>query len=91
MRYFAYIIINPAGKTYVGQTGDISRRLAQHNNPEFQGTLYTKRNPGPWKLLHCEEFNTRAGAMTREKELKTGKGREWIRSVLIPCLKDNGC
>jgi putative endonuclease len=67
----------------VGQTSDLSRRLAQHNDPECRLTLHTKRYPGPWRLLHCEEFPSRAAAMRREKELKTGKGRDWIKQVLL--------
>jgi putative endonuclease len=77
--YYVYVLRNPDGKTYVGQTNDLERRLHQHNDPECKGTLHTKRHPGPWTLLHSEELPTRSAAMRRERELKTGKGREWIR------------
>jgi putative endonuclease len=29
-------------------------------------------------VLHCEYFETKSEALKREKELKSGKGREWI-------------
>ena len=83
MPCFVYVLLNPEGKTYVGQTSNLSRRLFQHNNADCRLTLHTKRHRGPWRLIHHEEFGTRAAAMRREKELKTGKGREWIRAVLL--------
>ena len=83
MAFFVYVLLNLEGKTYVGQTTDVPRRLLQHNDPDCRLTLHTKRHPGPWKLLHSEQFSTRAAAMRRERELKTGKGRDWIREVLL--------
>ena len=86
MAYTVYVLINPAGNTYVGQTRDLSRRIGEHNDLDFRGTLHTKRWPGPWTILHQESFGTRADAMAREKALKTGKGRDFIRT-----LKPLGC
>jgi putative endonuclease len=34
-------------------------------------------------LIHTEKFETKQQALLREKELKSGKGREWIWSELI--------
>ncbi len=81
--YKVYIIVNPEGKTYIGQTNNLERRLKEHNNPDYRGTLYTKRIKGPWKLLYFEGYSTRGEAMKREKELKSGKGRKWIKEVLL--------
>ena len=81
--YKVYIIVNPEGKTYIGQTNNLERRLKEHNNPNYRGTLYTKRIKGPWKLLYFEGYSTRGEAMKREKELKSGKGRKWIKEVLL--------
>jgi len=83
MAFFVYVLLNPEGKTYVGQTADLERRLAQHNDADCRLTLHTKRHAGPWRLLHFEEFPSRSAAMCRERELKSGKGREWIRQVLL--------
>ena len=81
MLYWVYILQSETtGKTYVRQTDNLERRLTQHNDPTFRLTLYTKRNPGPWKLIHSEEYPTRSDAMRREKWLKSGQGREWVRS-----------
>jgi putative endonuclease len=83
MTYFVYVLLNPMGKTYAGQTADLERRLNQHNDPTCRLTLHTKRHQGPWRLLHSEEFPSRSAAMRREKELKSGRGREWIRRSLL--------
>ena len=83
MPFFVYILLNPEGKTYVGQTADLDQRLAQHNDPDCRLTLHTKRHTGSWRLLHSEVFPSRSAAMHRERELKSGKGREWIRRVLL--------
>lgn len=61
---------------YTGQTEDLDRRLFEHNN-NLLGR-FTK-NKGPWKLIHSEKFTTRSEAMAREKYLKTGAGRDWIK------------
>ena len=86
MSYCVYVLVNACGGTYVGQTSDLARRLAQHNDPANHLSMHTKRRPGPWILLHVESFSTRADAMRREKELKSGKGRDFISH-----LKAGGC
>jgi len=86
MSYAVYVLLNPQGKIYVGHTQDVARRVSQHNDPEYRGTLHTKRHPGPWHLIHQQEFQTRCEAMRRERQLKSSRGRAWIRQVI-----QNGC
>ena len=83
MAFFVYVLLNPKGKTYVGQTADLERRVIQHNDLNCRLTLHTKRHAGPWRLLHFEEFPSRSAAVCRERELKSGKGREWIQRILL--------
>ena len=83
MVFFVYVLLNPEGKIYIGQTADLERRFAQHNDPDCRLTPHTKRHVGPWRLLHSGQAPSRSAAMRREKELKSGKGREWIRRVLL--------
>ena len=79
--YSVYVLQNPPGKLYVGQTGNLEDRLKSHHEG-FTG--YTTNIGGPWVLKYQEEFQTRSEAMKREKELKTGKGRDFIRLKLFP-------
>ncbi len=83
MTYFVYVISNPDQRVYIGQTNDIVRRVQEHNDPYNKNSKFTKRNTGPWKLLTHEEFTTRSEAMKREKQLKTSRGRTWIKNTLL--------
>ncbi|HOE64202.1 MAG TPA: GIY-YIG nuclease family protein [Candidatus Sumerlaeota bacterium] len=84
MPFSVYIIQSEStSEIYIGQTSNLERRIAQHNDPDFKGTLHTKRRKGPWWLLYHEEFPARYMAMKREKELKSGKGRQWIKNHVI--------
>jgi putative endonuclease len=83
MSFHIYIIQNPEGKIYIGQTNDLDRRLRQHNDQGYRGTVHTKRHEGPWRIIHSENYETRSDAMKREKQLKSGKGRDWIKKQLL--------
>lgn len=76
--FFVYVLHSESsGKRYVGQTSDLDRRLKEHNDPSPNPGKYTSRNAGRWILLHSEQYETRDAAMSREKWLKSGVGREW--------------
>ncbi len=82
-KFWVYVIRSEtSGRLYVGQTSDLAGRLWQHNDPDNTRSLHTKRNPGPWILAHTEEVSSRREAMARERFLKSGQGREWLRQVL---------
>ena len=71
-----------SGKQYIGQTSELARRLSEHNESQINVRKYTTRNTGPWVLVYSEEYLTRAEAMAREKWLKSGVGREWLKVKL---------
>ena len=76
---FAYVLRSLAtGRFYTGATTGLTARLQQHNSNLSRST----KNRGPWVLVHWEEFATLAEALCREKELKTGKGRDEVRRIL---------
>jgi putative endonuclease len=78
MKYFVYVIYSlNAQRKYIGHTENIEMRLIQHNNGLLG--IYTK-NKGPWELIYSEELESRSEAMIREKYLKTGVGRDFIKS-----------
>ncbi|MFA6458197.1 MAG: GIY-YIG nuclease family protein [Patescibacteria group bacterium] len=74
-----YIIQNEAGKKYIGFTQNLARRLEEHSNPTGKKRGWTRLR-GPWKLIHKEEFENKTEALKREKYLKTGVGREFLKS-----------
>ncbi len=80
--YFVYVLRSKFGKLYIGHTNNLERRVAEHN---LGFSRYTSRVAGPWALVYKEPFNTRSGAMKRERELKTGKGRDYLKNFLHIC------
>jgi len=66
------------GKLYIGQSNSMERRLLEHQ----QGTARYTRGRGPWELMFTESYGNRAEAMRRERFLKSGQGREWLKGNL---------
>ena len=62
---------------YVGLTGDIERRLKEHNNGENRSTKAYK----PFVLIYTETFQTRVDAREKEKFLKSGIGKESLKRL----------
>lgn len=65
---------------YIGQTSDLRRRLEQHNSG--QGGQTTKRKPGYWKMIYAEAYLDKRDALGREKFLKGGSGRTYLKKQL---------
>ena len=61
---------------YVGLTNNLERRISQHN----QGREKTTRSYRPFQLIHRENFPDRPSARIREKYLKSGSGKEFLKS-----------
>jgi len=61
---------------YVRLTNSVERRLSEHN----KGKERTTRAYRPFDLLFTESFVTRVEARKREKYLKSGCGKEWIKN-----------
>jgi putative endonuclease len=79
--FFVYILENPAGRLYVGQTSDLEARLADHNVQVDARGKYTRKN-GPWILVWSEPHGSRSSAMIREREIKSWKSSRTIRERL---------
>ena len=65
MPYHVYVLCNPDGRVYIGQTQDLPRRVAEHNDAHDRSTLHTKKYRGPWRLVYSECVPTRSAAMRR--------------------------
>ena len=76
--FFVYILYSEHhGKHYTGFTSDLEQRLISHN--KF-GKDWTSRYR-PWKLIYKKEFENKSLAMEYEKWLKTGAGRDFIKTL----------
>ena len=79
--YFVYGIYNPKhNKIYIGQTIDLEERLKFHNSHTFKG--YTSKFDGVWQLIYSEKVDTRQQALIREKQLKSYRGRQFVKSFI---------
>ena len=61
---------------YVGLTNNLERRILQHNNGENRST----KAYGPFELIYSEAFDTRMEARAKEKYLKSGIGKEFLKN-----------
>jgi putative endonuclease len=78
-RYYVYVLKSEVdGSWYIGYTEDIENRIQQHNNGE---SLYTKRKI-PWRIIYYEVSFDKYDAIAREKYLKTGMGRRYLKNRL---------
>jgi putative endonuclease len=62
---------------YVGLTANTDRRIAEHNDRKEK----TTRSYAPFRTILIEEFDTRIKARKREKYLKSGAGKEYLKSL----------
>lgn len=77
--FYVYAIFNPKHKKlYIGQTRDLNNRLKLHQKGTFERS-YTSQFGGKWILVHKENLDTRKEAIIREKQLKSYRGREFIK------------
>lgn len=65
------------GRIYVGMTEDLLRRLGEHN----QGHVFSTKGFRPWKVIYAEEKHNRVAARAREKFLKGGSGKEFLKNI----------
>ncbi len=76
-KYFVYVIKSVEGFHYTGMTEDLELRLKQHNDKSL--SFWTKRG-NDWKLIYVEVFDNKTDALKREKWLKSGAGREFLKN-----------
>jgi putative endonuclease len=78
MLYTVYLIYSEKHqKHYTGYTSDLPERLISHN---ILGHGWTSKYR-PWKLIYSKEFNSKQEAVSHEKWLKTGIGRDFIKTL----------
>ena len=77
MEYFVYVIKSlKESRLYKGQTHNIEKRMIEHNSGKTKST----KGYLPWELVYFESFKTKEDALLREKYLKTGIGREFLKN-----------
>lgn len=74
--WFIYVILCEDESFYIGATNDIERRYEQH--VAGTGADWTRTHK-PVRMIHYELYTEQASAFKRERELKTGFGRKWLK------------
>ena len=62
---------------YVGFSDDLKRRLKEHE----RGMVSSTHNRRPLDLIYFEGYRDRIQAMRRERYLKTGWGRNYLKKI----------
>ncbi|MBU1261302.1 MAG: GIY-YIG nuclease family protein [Planctomycetes bacterium] len=77
--YYVYVLLSEKDhKFYIGCTGDIKKRIEEHN----RGKVSTTRSRRPLKLIYWEGRLNKQDAASRERYLKTTWGKRYIKSRL---------
>lgn len=66
MHYVYVIKSQKDGQLYIGETSDLRRRLAEHNN----GKSIATKSRIPFDLIYCEAYQNSLLAKQREYKLK---------------------
>jgi putative endonuclease len=76
--WFAYAIRSMKdGWLYIGLSSNVEGRVKEHN----AGYNRSTKSRRPFELVYVEQCDSRAEARAREKYLKSGIGREFLKGL----------
>ena len=70
---------------YIGYSANLRKRFEEH----AKGNAFATSHRGPWKLIYYEAYLEQADALGRERYLKSGAGRRFLRAQLAHYLRKN--
>ena len=75
--YYVYVLQSlKDNEFYTGFTDNLERRIKEHNNKEEPSTKLR----APFRLIYYEGCFSKKDAIAREKYLKTGMGKKYIKN-----------
>ncbi len=87
MYYYVYVLISEKDNNfYTGYTSDITKRLLFHND----GRVISTKNRRPLKLIYWEGCLNQKDALRREKYLKSGNGKIYLRNRMSNFFNPTG-
>jgi len=82
--WYVYILQSKKDKKlYIGCTNDLKKRIISHNDGKVAATKLRL----PLRLICYEAYTEKRDAYHREKWLKTGWGRNYLRKTLKNTLE----
>lgn len=87
MMYYTYVIQSKKDKKwYTGSTNNLRKRLIEHNS----GKVTSTKNRGPFILIYYEACLNEQDARCRERYLKSGMGKRYLKNRLRRFLSLTG-
>ncbi|PIQ68354.1 MAG: excinuclease ABC subunit C [Candidatus Taylorbacteria bacterium CG11_big_fil_rev_8_21_14_0_20_46_11] len=77
--FYVYVLRSEKdGQLYIGFTTDLRRRVREH----FSGESFATKGRLPFEIILYEAYQNETDARARERFLKTGWGRNYLKRVL---------
>ncbi len=84
--HFAYILISKKDNDfYTGYTSDLKKRIKEHQ----EGKVKSTKHRLPVQLVYYEVCINKYDALAREKYLKSGRGKKYIRNRIKRYIDDS--
>jgi putative endonuclease len=81
--FYVYVLRSlKDSRLYTGSTGDLKRRIDQHNKGHEPNT----KNMRPFELVYYEARLSKYDSLRREKYLKTTYGKRYLKNRLKDSL-----
>ena len=78
-KFYVYVLSSQQDNSwYIGYTANLDERIIQHNS----GKTITTSKKMPWKIIYFEVSFNKQDAIAREKYLKSGMGRRYLKNRL---------
>ena len=88
MMHYKYVLLSEsAGRFYTGYSADLRKRLADHQRDRVRWTAAHQ----PVRLIYYEACLSQEDALRRERFLKSGKGKRYLRNRLASHLSSSKC
>ena len=85
--FYTYVLQSRKnGRWYTGFTSDLRKRFNEHN----QNLVFSTKRRGPYSLIYYEVCINEQDARSREKYLKTGMGKRFLKNRLKRFLSLTG-
>ncbi|TMP90025.1 MAG: GIY-YIG nuclease family protein [Verrucomicrobia bacterium] len=77
--FYVYVLRSESDSgLYIGYSSNLRRRLTSHQSGEAASTAHRR----PCRLIYYEAYLNQADALGRERYLKSGSGRRFLKAQL---------
>jgi len=85
--FYTYVLESLKDKRwYTGSTKDLRKRFNDHNDKK----VYSTKSRGPFRIIYYEACTDEHDARIREKYLKSGMGKRYLKNRLKRFLSLTG-